>query len=89
MDKPITKFKIKGMQKDTEFLSLAFGRQIDGLRQIRAFKDTAKSFWVSKKRKNPAKEIKDTLKFYNATEHYYQYNDSPNYSDDSFEVFFK
>lgn len=87
--KPIRKFKIAGMPKDSEFNVMIFGRQIEHFKTIEAFKAANKSQWISKKRISAAKSIKEFLKMMRAKEFYCSYYDSSTYSDDSFEIWYK
>lgn len=89
MSTPIRKFKIKGMPTDKQFADLPFGRQIDGLRTIKAFKAECKSTHLSQKRQSYQKAIRDAVKLLRATEYYCDFYCDANVKDDSFEFWYR
>lgn len=82
------RYKIKGLPTHQQLEAMPFGRQIEHLRSIEAFKSTAKSVWISMKRRSAASAIKEAKALYDVDEYYCQYYDSTDYWDDSFEFFY-
>jgi hypothetical protein len=89
MSSKIRKFKIKGMPKDRELAAMPFGRQIDHLRVIQAFKAECKSTYLSQKRQSYRTAIRDAVKLLGATEYYCEFYCDANCKDDSFEFWYR
>ncbi len=71
------------------FHSLPFGHQIEHRRNIETFKESAKSTYVSIKRKSAAQALREFKSLYKPSEYFAMFNDSPSYWDDSFQVWYK
>ena len=85
----IVKFKIKGLPKDSDYIKLSFGRQIEYRRKIQEFQDAAKSTHLSQKRQTYSKAIKEFLALNDVTEYYTTFHASKDCFDDSFEVWYR
>lgn len=85
----VVDFKIDGMITAKEYNALPFGRQIEHRRKIQEFQATAKTTWVSQKRKKRKAAIKEFLDLYDAKQYYYTCSDGPNVRDDSFQIWYK
>lgn len=88
----IINFNIKNFGiTDIEFNKLPFGRQIEYFRKLEEFKSSpeTKKTWVSQKRKTTSKAIKEFKQLYQPKEFYLVVNNSENYRDDSFEIFYR
>ncbi len=83
------KFKLKGLPTESQLQAMPFGRQLDTLKAIEAFKASAKRVWVSQKRQPYAKAIKEAVRLYGATEYYCQFNATEFCKDDTFEFYYK
>lgn len=83
------KFKINGCPTEKEFNSMVFGRQIEWFRKFEEFKQNSKSTWISQKRISSAKAIAEAKKLLKPKEYFCQFNDSPDYRDDSFEFWYR
>lgn len=80
--------KIKGVDK--EFYKAPFGRQIDDLKKVKAFIETAKTYYVDAKRKGTLAAVKQWLKEKKPSEYYAKWKkDSSNYKDDSVQVYYR
>jgi hypothetical protein len=86
---PITKFKIKGLPKDSEYAALPFGRRIEYARAIEAFKASAQSTYLSQKRQSYTKAIREAIKLYGVTQYYCRFYCNANVKDDSFQFWYK
>jgi hypothetical protein len=84
----IRKFKIAGLPTDKAFAGMVFGRQIEHLRAIEAFKATAKSVHISQKRRTNAAAIREAVTLYGAKQYYCQFEDSSTCRDDSFQFWY-
>lgn len=82
------KFKIKGFPKVAEFNAMPFGRQIEWHKKIQEFKAKAKDTHISQKRITNAKAIREFIDLYNVDEYYCEFHDSPDYRDDTFQVWY-
>ena len=82
------RYKIKGLPTHQQLEAMPFGRQIEHLRSIEAFKSTAKSVWISMKRRSAASAIKEAKALYDVDEYYCQYYDLTDYRDDSIQFFY-
>ena len=81
-------FRVIGLPKDADFDAMPFGRQLEHLRAIEAFKLTAKSVHVSRKRTTFKKALADFKRLYKPKQ-YFCRNTETSYSyDDSFEVWY-
>lgn len=83
------KFKIKNLITSKEYNQLSFGQRIEVDKKLKEFRDSSKSVWLSKKRQSATKAINEAIKLYDVREYYCKYADTPNYSDDSFEFWYK
>lgn len=80
-------FKLKNVDKNFE--NKPFGRQLDDLRAIAKFKETAKSVWISQKRRSTAAAMKEFKALYLPTEYYAEMGkESSTYRDDTFQVWY-
>lgn len=79
--------KLNGVPKN--FLNLSFGRQVEYLRIVKEFKETANSVHISIKRRTAAAALKEFKELYQPTEYYARFYDSNDCRDDSVEVFYK
>lgn len=80
--------KIKGVDK--EFYKAPFGRQLDDLKKVKAFIETAKSYYVGAKGKGTLAAVKQWIKATNPSEYYAKWRkDSSNYKDDSVQVYYR
>ena len=82
------RFKIKGLPTHQQLEAMPFGRQIEHLRSIEAFKASAKSVHISMKRRSAASAIREAKALYDADQYYCQYWDLQDYRDDSVEFFY-
>jgi hypothetical protein len=74
---------------DSEFFKAPFGRQIDDLRKIKAFKETAKSGYAGAKGKSTLAAVKEWVKLNEPTQFYASWKaDSSYYKDDSVQIFY-
>lgn len=85
----ITKFKIVGLPKDTEFAKMPWGRQIEWLRKIQEFKDSAKSVHLSQKRQSYTKAIREFVKLNEVKEYYCSFHAGRDYYDDTFQIWYR
>lgn len=86
----IVKFKIKDLGvTDTQFKGMVFGRQLEYIRKIQVFKETAKSTHLNQKRQTYTKAIREFVKLNDVTEYYCRFFSGKDYFDDSFEFFYK
>jgi hypothetical protein len=79
--------KIKGVPDN--YNAMSFGRQLDYRHIIAEFQKTAKSGHVGQKRKPHKAALRAFIKLNDVTEYYFITHDSPNYRDDSFEIWYK
>lgn len=79
--------KINGIPGD--YHKLPFGRQLDYLRAIEAFKASAKSTHLSQKCRSYKAAIKEFVKLNGVTEYYAKFQAGKDVYDDSFEFFYK
>jgi hypothetical protein len=89
MIKYITKYKLQGMPKDTDFVNMSFGQKIEFYQKIENWKKEAKIVYLSQKRKSYKTAIKEAIDLYNVKEYYCHFAHGENYSDDSFEFYYK
>lgn len=82
------RYNLKKLPKPVELAGMSFGRQIEHLRAIREFCATAKSGWVSQKRKASAIAIREFCKLNDVKEFYCEFYDDSQYWDDTFEIFY-
>lgn len=85
----IRKFKINGMPTEKEFKGMPFGRQIEHLRTIEAFKASCKSVHLSQKRQTYQKAIREAIALYNVTEYYCDFLCGQYAKDDSFQFWYR
>ena len=88
MNTKTTVYKIQGMPDCKQYATMPFGRQIEYRTMIANFKAGARSAWLSMKRQSPSKALREFVKMMGASAYFAQWNDTPSYRDDSFEVFF-
>jgi hypothetical protein len=80
--------KIKGVDK--EFYKAPFGRQLEDLKKVKAFIETAKSYYVGAKGRGTLAAVKQWIKETSPSEYYAKWKkDSSNYKDDSVQVFYR
>lgn len=80
--------KINGIEND--FPTMPFGRQIEYLKKVREFKDSAKKGTVGAKGKATMPAVKSWVKENNPSEFYATWQkDSSSYKDDSVTIYFK
>ena len=80
--------KINGVDKD--YHRLPFGRQIEDIKKIRLFCQSALSYHVGAKHKPTLPAVKQWLKEKAPSEYYASWEaDHYNYKDDSVQVFYK
>jgi len=80
--------KIKGVDK--EFYKAPFGRQIEDLKKVKAFIETAKTAYVDAKHKGTLAAVKQWIKAKNPSEYYAKWRkDSSSYKDDSVQVYYR
>lgn len=84
----MTRIKIDGIPSEKAFNAMPLGRQSEHWEAIKAFKAGAKTAWLSQKRKASATSFREFVKLHNATQYYAVVNDSNEYRDDSFQVWF-
>ncbi len=84
----MTRIKIDGLPSEKTFNAMPPGRQSEHWEAIKAFKATAKTGWVCQKRKATTAAFREFVKLHNATQYYAIVKDSPEYRDDSFQVWF-
>lgn len=90
MPDKIRKFKLPFLGiKDNQLAALPWGRQLEHTQKITQWKETAKRTWASQKRQSNSKAIKEVVGSVKAVEWYCEFHDSPNYRDDTFEVYYK
>ncbi|TXH15391.1 MAG: hypothetical protein E6R03_07230 [Hyphomicrobiaceae bacterium] len=83
------RYKIRGMPTDKELSAMPFGRQLEHIKTLAAFKAGAQSRWISIKRRSAAAAIKEAVSLEGASEWYCEYRDEPMYRDDSIQLFYK
>ena len=80
--------QINGLEND--FPSKPFGQQIDSMKKLKEFKQSAKSTRVDAKNKATMTAIKEWIKENNPSEFFASWEkDTSSYKDDSVEIFFK
>ena len=80
--------KIKGVDK--EYYRAPFGRQMDDLKKVKAFMETAKTAYVNAKHKGTLTAVKRWIKETSPSEYYAKWRkDSSNYKDDSVKVYYR
>ncbi len=89
MSQKIRKYKIKGLPAEKELAGMPFGRQIEHLRAIEAFKTACKSTHLSQKRQTYTKAIREAVKLLGATEWYCDFYCDSQMKDDSFEFWYR
>lgn len=88
--KMIRKFKIKGLPTEKELQEMPFGQQIEPLRAIAKFKESAKSTHLSQKRQSYTKAIREFLSLHpEVTEYFCAFHASKGRYDDSFEFWYR
>ncbi len=84
-----TKFKLPSLGiTDKTFNGMSFGRQIYYWKRINEFKASAKTVWVSQKRKTTAKTFKEFIDLYQPSAYFAQFHNAKDYRDDTFEIFY-
>lgn len=74
---------------DSEFFKAPFGRQMDDLKKIKVFKETAKTGHAGAKGKSTMAAVKEWVKLYEPTQFYASWKaDSSSYKDDSVQIFY-
>ena len=89
MSTKIRRFKIKGLPTPKELEALPFGRQIDHLQAIRAFKGICQSTHLSQKRQTYQKAIREAVRLLGANEYYCEFYCDSEMKDDSFEFWYR
>ena len=74
---------------DNNYMSKPFGGQIDTIKSIREFKETAKKTYFSIKRKALLPQLKDFTKQLAITDIFCEYYDNGYTKDDCVEVYYK
>lgn len=84
------RFNDKSFPKPEALRVMVFGRQIEYIRKIQAFKTQpgVKSNHISQKRQTYTKAIKEFIDLYNVDEYYCDFHCNSNVKDDSFEVWY-
>jgi hypothetical protein len=83
------KFKLAGLPSEREFNKLPFGRQLEHLRAIEAFKMSCKSVYLSQKRQTYQKAIKEAIASYGVKEYYCEFYCSQQCKDDTFQFWYR
>lgn len=83
------KVKINGFPKESEYNKMPFGRQIEFQQKIKEFKSSAKIGHLATKRKSVASALKEFIDLYNVTEYYFIDTTTPDYKDDSIQIYYK
>lgn len=84
------RFKITSLGiTDKQLAELPFGRQLEYLRKIQAWKEGAEYVWLSQKRRSHAAAFKEFRAAHPQAEYFYEVHDSREYRDDTFQVFYK
>ncbi len=93
MSEPTIIFKIKSLGiTQEEYKGMSFGQRLEYTRKIEEWKRSAKSTHISQKRISSSKAISEFKSLYKPKEYYssfYSKDSSPNYWDDTFEIFYK
>lgn len=79
------------LPKDKDLNAMPFGRQLEHIKVIKKWKETAMSVLISQKKQSFAKAMKEFKDLYLPTYWFtsaVSKKDSPNYYHDSFEVFY-
>lgn len=85
----VYRFKIAGLGiTEKEFAALPFGRKAEYFERFEAFKRSAKSAWLSQKRRTSAKAIKEFLDLHKPSNYFCCFQDSSEVRDDTFQVFY-
>ncbi|OPZ88436.1 MAG: hypothetical protein BWY73_01664 [candidate division TA06 bacterium ADurb.Bin417] len=83
------RFKIAGLGiSEKQFAALPFGRKVEYFKKFEEFKASAKSTWVSQKRKTSTNAIKEFLDLHKPLSYFCSFQDSGEVRDDTFKVFY-
>lgn len=75
--------------QEKHFNVLPFGQQVNYLREIQKWKETAKTIHVSQKHRSTFKAIREFKELYQPKEYFYIDRETHNYRDDSIELYYK
>ena len=83
-------FRIKNFPvTEKQFSGLSFGRQVEHIRNLHAFKENAKHGWLGTKHKSVPVALREFVSLNNVTEYYFVEKQSDTWHDDSIEIWFK